>query len=116
MQKIMQKAAKIFLNSIPVLIMIGLIPFVKNDYILTVFCVAIIFISLRFIRYERNDATVFVFGFFIMIFFEYIFVMTGVETFTRHSLFGFMPLWLPFLWSYGFLTIRKSIQILDGRY
>ncbi|MEK7635387.1 MAG: hypothetical protein AAB446_03095 [Patescibacteria group bacterium] len=109
----MQKALKIFLNTIPVLIMIGLIPFVQNDYILTVFHIAIIYISLQFIKYERSDSTVLVFGFFIMTFFEYVFVTTGVESFTRNSLFGVMPVWLPFLWSYGFLAIKKSAQILD---
>ena len=91
------KAYKIFLNTIPILVMIGLIPLVKNDYILTGIYVAIILVALL-VKRERNDLLILVFGFFIMIASEYLFISTGVETFQRNSLLGLMPLWLPFLW------------------
>jgi hypothetical protein len=55
---------------------------------------------------------VLIFGFFIMIVAEYFFVMTGVETFRRNTLFGLMPLWLPFLWAYGYVAIKRAIEIL----
>lgn len=109
----MQKSLKIFLNSIPILIMIGLIPLVQNDYLLTVFYFLIIVVSLKLIKFKKNDITVLLFGFVIMIISEYIFISTGVETFVRKSLFGLMPLWLPFLWSYGFVAIKRSVEILD---
>lgn len=109
----MSKINKIFLNSLPILIMIGLIPLVKNDYVLTLLCVVIIIISLV-IKRTKNDLIILCFGFIIMIFFEYIFINTGVEIFIRNSLFGLMPLWLPFLWSYGFIAIKRSVQILDN--
>ncbi len=48
-----------------------------------------------------------------MIISEYLFIKTGVETFTRNSLFGLMPLWLPFLWAYAFVVIKRAIKILD---
>ena len=108
----MRRVSKIFLNSIPILLMIGLIPLIKSDYILTLVYVAIILISL-FIKRVKNDILVLVFGFIVMIIFEYIFISTGVETFIRNSLFGLMPLWLPFLWGYGFVAIKRSIEILD---
>ncbi len=44
---------------------------------------------------------------------EYVFCSTGVETFVRNSLFGLMPIWLPFLWGYGFIAIKRSVLILD---
>lgn len=53
-----------------------------------------------------------VFGFVVITFFEYIFVSTGVETFVRNSLFGIIPLWLPFLWAYGFVAIKRSVTLL----
>lgn len=108
----MQKVLKIFLNSIPILLMIGLIPLIKSDYILTMIYVAIILISL-FIKHVKKDIIVLVFGFIVMIIFEYIFISTGVEIFVRNSLFGLMPLWLPFLWGYGFVAIKRSLEILD---
>ncbi len=64
------------------------------------------------LRHAPNDVLIFVFGFVIMIISEYLFISTGVETFTRHTLFGLMPLWLPFLWGYGFVAIKRSVELL----
>lgn len=108
----MDKVYKVFLNTIPVLAMIGLIPFVLNDYLLTVIFIGIIFLAFLLKR-DKNDLLVLAFGFVIMIAAEYLFVSTGVETFNRHTLFGLMPLWLPFLWAYGFVAIKRSIEILS---
>jgi hypothetical protein len=49
-----------------------------------------------------------------MIFFEYLFISTGVETFNRNSLFGIMPLWLPLLWAYAFVAIKRSVILLNS--
>lgn len=108
----MIKVEKIFENSLPVLLMIALIAFIESDYILSILFIFII-VSVLLKRYEKNDLLIFVFGFFIMIFFEYIFVMTGVEVFRRNTLFGMMPLWLPILWGYGFIAIKRSVKVLD---
>ncbi len=94
--------------------MIALIPFIKNDYLLTLIYILIIGISL-IIKRTPNDLLVLIFGFFIMIASEYLFISTGVETFERRTLFGLMPLWLPFLWSYGFVAIKRSTEILSSR-
>lgn len=110
---VMKKALKITLNSIPILIMVGLIPLIINDYSLTVIYVVIIVVSL-IAKNTKNDLPVFAFGFLIMMASEYLFVSTGVETFQRNSLFGLMPFWLPFLWGYGFVAIKRSIEILNG--
>lgn len=92
--------------------MIGLIPFVGNDYLLAGLYIAIIAIAL-IIKREPKDITILIFGFFVMIASEYLFVSTGVETFNRNSLLGVMPLWLPFLWAYGFVAIKRGADILD---
>ncbi len=94
--------------------MIALIPVVENDYILTfLYCViiAIAFIVHR----EGKDMLVFCFGFCVMILSEYFFISTGVETFNRHTLFGLMPLWLPFLWGYSFVAIKRALRILENK-
>ena len=109
----MKKTFSILLNAIPIIIMIGLIPFVTNDYILTIIYIAIIATALR-IKRAKGDFTVLFFGFFIMIAVEYLFTNTGVEKFNRNSLFGLIPLWLPFLWAYGFIAIKRSIEILNS--
>ena len=109
-----KKVWEIFLNSIPNLIMIGLIPIIKNDYILTLVYIGIIVLLLFFIECTKKDLITFLFGFIVITFFEYIFVSTGVEIFIRNSLFGIMPLWLPFLWAYGFVAIKRSLEILNN--
>ncbi len=106
------KVINIFLNVVPVLVMIGFISIIQNDYLLMVFYIVIILISF-FIKKEKGDILVFIFGFFAMIISEMIFVSTGVETFIRNTLFGLMPLWLPFLWGYGFVVIKRGINILE---
>ena len=107
----MSKATQLFLNAAPALLMIGLIPFVRNDFLLTAIYLLIIGSALA-IKREPKDITILIFGFFVMIASEYLFVSTGVETFNRNSLLGMMPLWLPFLWAYGFVAIKRGVEIL----
>ena len=92
--------------------MIGLIPFILNDYLLAAIYIVIIIVALTFKR-EKRDLLILAFGFLIMIIFESIFITTKVETFDRNSLFGIMPFWLPFLWAYGFVAIKHSLEILN---
>lgn len=96
----------------PIIIMIGLIPFVSNDYLLTGIYILCI-LTLLFIKSEKNDMLALLFGLVGITISEAFFVRTGVETFFRDSLFGLMPIWLPFLWAYAFVTIKRSLRILD---
>lgn len=102
---------KIIINALPILLMIGLIPVVIDDYILTFLYIIIIVFSL-YLKKEEGDFKIFLFGFFAMIISESIFISTGVETFIRNSLFGLMPLWLPLLWGYSFIAIKRGIKIM----
>lgn len=106
------KIINIFLNIIPILVMIGLIPIIQNDYYLTVAYIGIIIISFL-VKKEKGEIPIFFLGFFMMMLSEIVFVSTGVETFVRNTLFGLMPLWLPFLWGYGFVAIKRGIKILE---
>jgi len=107
------KLKVIFFNLIPIILMIGLIPLIKNDYLLAFVYILIIAISF-FIKYEKKEYIFLLFGFFGMIISEYFFVSTGVETFNRNSLFGLMPIWLPLLWGYGFVVIKRAVNILEN--
>ena len=102
----------ILLNALPVIVMIVLIPVFANDYLLTLIYLIIIVISLT-TKCDHRDITVLVFGFLIMVVSEFFFINTGVERFNRQTLFGVMPIWLPFLWAYGFVAIKRSIKILE---
>ena len=94
--------------------MIGLIPLVKNDYILTLIFIGIIVLAFLIHR-RKYDVTAFIVGFFLMTIAEYLFILTGVEVFLRNTLFGVMPLWLPFLWAYGFVTMKHIEQIISRK-
>ena len=97
----------------PILLMIGLIPLVTNDYFLTGLYVIVILLSFL-IKREKNDLLVMVVGFVAMTLSESVFITTGVEVFQRNSLFGIMPLWLPFLWAYGFVVIKRSLLVVEA--
>jgi len=107
----MNKASIVFFNAIPIVLMIILIPLIQNDYFLSI-AYAIIIIASFFMHYEKKDTFVFIFGFFAMGISELFFVSTGVETFVRNSLFGIMPLWLPIIWAYAFVAMKRVIWIL----
>ena len=108
----LKKAWIIALYALPIAVMIGLIPLIQNDYALAGIYLAFI-IALLFIKEERNDVIALLFGFIAITASESFFVSTGVETFQRNSLFGLMPLWLPFLWAYAFVTIKRSLKVLS---
>ena len=111
--KLRNKILHILFNAVPIILMIALIPFVKDDYILTGIYIVLIVMSFT-IKYQPKDYLFFIFGFIIMVVSEYLFISTGVETFVRNSFFGLMPLWLPFLWAYVFVAIRRAVIILDS--
>lgn len=110
---ISQKIAQIFLNAVPIIAMILFINFVKNDWWLTLVYIIIIAISL-IIKREKNDIVILCFGIVIMTLMELLFTSTSVEFFIRASLFKLIPVWLPFLWGYSFVAIKRSVLILNN--
>ena len=109
----MKKVLHILIQTLPILFMVALIPVVKNDYVLAVAYIATSLCGMV-IYYKKRDVLAYTCGFFIMILSEYFFVSTGVETFARQTLLGVMPLWLPFLWAYSFVVIKRSLLILES--
>jgi len=101
-----------FLEFLPVVVMIAIIPIIKNDYILLAIY-AILIITLFLIKLEENELAIFISAAILMVFFEFLFVSTGVETFSRDSLFGIMPLWLPLLWGYAWVAGKRFILYVN---
>lgn len=110
----MNKARRIVICAVPILLMIGLIPLVRNDYALTLLYIGIIVLALLVHR-RKYDVIAFFVGFVLMTVAEYLFILTGVEIFLRNTLFGVMPLWLPFLWGYGFVSMKHIEQIVSRK-
>ena len=97
--------------AVPIFFMIALIPYVRNDFLLTGIYIAIIGISS--FRYESHDFTYLIVGCLVPLVSEYFFISTGVETFERKSLLGVMPLWLPLLWAYVFVAIKRGVLVIE---
>ena len=95
----------------PIFFMIALIPYVRNDFLLTGIYIAIIGVSS--FRYDRHDFMYLLIGCLVLFVSEYFFISTGVETFERRSLLGVMPLWLPLLWAYVFVAIKRGVVIIE---
>jgi len=106
------KILKIIGEALPVVAMIALIPFVTNDYLLALIYLAGS-IALILIRKMNGGILFFLFGFVALTISEAFFISTGVEIFSRRTLFGMMPIWLPVLWGYAFVAIKRSIEILN---
>ena len=104
-----EKVRTILVYALPVIVMIGLIPLISNDYLLTAIYIAFI-ASLLMFKKDKHDFFALLFGFTTLTISEFFFITTGVETFERTTLFGVMPLWLPFLWAYGFVTINRCLK------
>lgn len=97
---------KIILEIIPILILISLIPIMKNDYYILISYIILIAIFLK-IKYEKNEYKVLIGGIILMTIMESLFILTGVETFKNKRLLGIMPIWLPIIWGYGMVAMRR---------
>lgn len=101
------KSLPYFLSLIAMILLVAL---VESDYVLTLIYLAFIATTF-FLKKERMDLFFAIFGFVGILCGEYFFLATGVEKFNRVSLFGIMPLWLPFLWSFGFIAMKRLFNI-----
>jgi len=103
---------KIFAYLLLVAFFILLVPFFKNDYILSL--IYIVLIGIYFIvDYVKKDYLFLLFGLIGMTLSEILFISTGVESFIRNSLFNMIPLWLPLLWAFAFIIMRRIITELE---
>lgn len=108
-----KKVRRIGLYALTIVVMIVLIPVVTNDYLLAVIYFAVT-MALFVLGAEEHDGIAWLLGLAGITTSEYFFISTGVETFNRISLFGVMPIWLPFLWAYAFVVIKRSLHLLQN--
>ena len=109
----MSAARQILQEAFPIILMLALIPFVRNDYYLAASFIAITVVAFL-VEYRRKDLVLFLIGSLIFSLGEALFIATDIETFKRTSLFGIMPIWLPILWGYIFVALRRAVVVLDS--
>jgi hypothetical protein len=107
------KTKRVGFYGLTIVAMIALIPLVTNDYYLLLAYILFPLGLYWFCGAEKHDGTAYLFGLIGITISEYFFISTGVETFNRTTLLGVMPLWLPFLWAYAFVVIKRTLHILD---
>jgi hypothetical protein len=98
--------------ALTIVVMIAAIPYVTNDYLL-VFLYLFTPLLLFRLAPERYDPEAYLLGLIGITAVELFFIHTGVETFNRATLFGVMPIWLPFLWAYAFVVIKRVLKLLS---
>ncbi len=100
------KALNIFYEVLPMFCALIIFIFIKNEYLIALGVLALLLITFK-IKYYKNEWKVYVFGVLTGFFFEiagdYIYKLQYWE---NASLFG-IPIWLPLLWGYGFIFIRR---------
>ena len=105
-------AQRLIFIAAPILVMIGLIPIIHNDLLLSLIYIVITAATLL-LSGDRKDYLFFAFGFILLSIAEVFFVSTGVEVFDRDVLILNIPIWLPLIWGYSFVMIRRSIVALE---
>lgn len=97
---------RILVPLIPFLIAQAFIPLVRGELWLTIIITAMLLVTLR-IRYERGEWKVMVLGIVVGFIVEVVtFSVYRLQHWDNASLFG-VPYWLPIIWGYGFLIIRR---------
>ena len=104
--------SRIVTSVLPVMVMIALIPLVRNDIVLSGVYTLFIAATLL-IRQDRKDYVFLSVGMVIPTIGEILFVSTGVESFSRDILVFGIPIWLPLLWGYVFLMMRRGVTALE---
>jgi len=102
---------KIIKELIPLFLALVVFIFIKNEWLIALGVLVLLLITFK-IRYYKNEYKIFIFGIIIGFIFEvsgdYIYKLQYWES---ASLFG-VPVWLPLLWGYGFIFIRRIGNIL----
>ena len=103
---------RVAMSMLPVFVMIALIPLIRNDVALTGVYLLFILVTLA-MRLDKRDVVFLATGLVVPTIGELLFVATGAEIFTRDSLIFGIPIWLPLLWGYVFIMMRRGVSAID---
>jgi hypothetical protein len=103
---------RIATSALPIIAVIALVPLVRDDLLLTGIYIVCIIVALA-LRQDKKDLVFLSVGFVGSAIGELLFIATGVEIFTRDVLIWGMPVWLPFMWGYIFIMMRRAALALE---
>lgn len=93
----------ILLQLLPVLILVILFIFVRNEISMSILILLAIMITFK-IKYYKKEIYVFIFGFVLGILLELFASFVLAQSWDSQHTF---PIWLPLTWGYGFVLIRR---------
>ena len=106
----MGKYNLIFLEILPILIAVLLVSIFNKE--LELFVIGIILVGYTFFKnYESKEIYLFVLGMFVGLILELVGNFYLGQKWAEATFFT-IPIWLPILWGYGFLIIRRVGNIL----
>ena len=101
----------IWFQLIPLFLVLVIFFFTQNEWLVTLGIVVLITISFL-IKYYKNEWRVLLFGIILGFLFEIAGdLVYQAQYWENASLFG-IPVWLPLMWGYGFIFIRRIGNIL----
>jgi hypothetical protein len=103
---------RIATSALPIIGVIALVPLIRDDLLLTGIYIVCIIVALA-LRQDKKDLVFLAVGFVGSTIGELLFIATGVEIFTREVLIWGMPVWLPFMWGYIFIMMRRAALALE---
>ncbi len=106
-----RKISEIAKNSFALFAMLIIFYFIKSETWITVLMLALILVAFK-LKYERGEWKVLFFGMVLGFFFE----IAGDAVYKlqnwNHTLLFGIPLWLPLMWGYGFVLIRRIGNVI----
>lgn len=110
MKKNNSKTKEIIIELIPILIVLLLLCLFRNEIAITILTLLAIIFTFT-IKYQKNEAYIFLFGLIIGIILELIGNFLLGQSWPDASFFS-IPIWLPLTWGYGFIIIRRIGDII----
>lgn len=106
------KALKITKESVPLLLIFTVELFLNQWFVLIAILVAIIYMFYR--NYNKGEMQLFVFGTILGFIIEVVMGLVARHQYWNETFLFGVPVWLPFIWGYGFVIIHRVGEILLG--
>ena len=103
----MRKLTKVFIETLPILFGIFLSYLFWQDNVLLLIIYLVLTLGLIYFHKDKPEFIIFAYGILIGAIVEVIGTqISGYQSFTKPD-FGGIPIWLPIVWGYGFVAMKR---------
>ena len=104
---LMSKLTKVFIETLPILFGILLSYLFWKDNVLLFIIYLVLTLGLIYFHKDKTEFVIFAYGILIGVIVEVIGTqISGYQSFTKPN-FGGIPMWLPIVWGYGFVAMKR---------